>query len=65
MRLALALVAVTAVAADTRAEPAPHDFTLEARALYAVAACGDAPPADVDAATVAAHCKAVAAQIAT
>jgi hypothetical protein len=53
------LLAATTAAAD------PHDFTGEARALYAAGACGDTAPAALDAATIAAHCKAVTAAIAT
>jgi hypothetical protein len=65
MRSTLVLAAATALVATARAEPAPHDFTSEVRALHAAAACGAPPPAGVDAAVVAAHCKAVDAQVAT
>lgn len=34
-----------------------RDFTPEAKALYAVAACGEAPPPGYDARAVTAHCK--------
>ena len=50
-------VAVAVAAAPAPAAAAPRDFTAEAKALFAVAACGDAPPAGYDAAVVAAHCK--------
>jgi hypothetical protein len=47
-------------AASAPAGAAPRDFTPEVRALFAVAACGDATPAGYDAATVSAHCKELA-----
>ena len=61
---ALLLVAAAAAAAPAPAAAAPRDFTAEARTLFAVAACGDAPPAGFDAAVVAAHCKDLAKPIA-
>jgi len=57
---ALLAAALTTAALLARAAPAtaaPRDFTAEVRALFAVAACGDPPPAGYDAATAAAHCK--------
>jgi len=61
--VAVALV-IQLAPAPARAD-APRDFTREVRTLYAVAACGEAPPAGFDAAAVAAHCKQVNAAIAT
>ena len=55
--LAAALTAAAVLARAAPATAAPRDFTAEVRALFAVAACGDAPPAGYDAATAAAHCK--------
>jgi hypothetical protein len=52
-----ALAAVLLAAAAAPAAAAPRDFIAEVRALFAVAACGDAPPAGYDAAAVGAHCK--------
>lgn len=37
-----------------------RDFTAEVKALYAVAACGEAPPPNYDARAVAGHCKEMA-----
>ncbi len=62
MRL-LTITALLTITTTAFAEP--HDFTGEARALYATAACGDTAPAALDAATVAAHCKAVGSAVAT
>ena len=59
--LCLALLAV----AGAPAAAAPRDFTAEAKALYAVAACGEAPPAGYDAAVVTAHCKELAKSVAS
>ncbi|MCX5745109.1 MAG: hypothetical protein NT062_21700 [Proteobacteria bacterium] len=42
------------------ADAAPRDFTAEARAVYAVVACGEAPPPTHDGKTIAAHCGALA-----
>lgn len=42
------------------AHAGPKDFTSEAREVYAIAACGEAPPAAYDAKVVAAHCKELA-----
>jgi hypothetical protein len=42
----------------------PRDFTKETRAVYAVAACGDAAPEGYDKRIVAAHCKELAASVA-
>ncbi len=56
---------VILAAARTPAAAAPRDFTAEARALFAVAACGEAPPAGYDAAVVTAHCKELARPIAS
>jgi hypothetical protein len=58
--LALALALALAAAARGPAAAAPRDFTPEVRALFAVAACGDAPPAGYDAAAVSAHCNELA-----
>ena len=55
-----ALCLLVVLAAATPAAAAPRDFTAEARALFAVAACGDTPPAGYDAAAVSAHCKELA-----
>ncbi len=52
-------------ASGAPAGAAPRDFTAEAKALFAVAACGEAPPAGYDAAVVAAHCKELAKPIAS
>ncbi len=49
---ALAIVALLAA----NAAAAPRDFTAETRAVYAVAACGEAPPPEFDKRVVAAHC---------
>jgi len=46
-----------------RARAAPRDFTPETRALYAVVACGEPPPADFDARVVAGHCRQLASTI--
>lgn len=45
------------------ATAAPVDFTAETRALHAVAACGAPAPPAHDAATIAAHCKALAKSV--
>jgi hypothetical protein len=67
MTRALAIACVLAGAASTAAaDPAPHDFTSDAQALWAVAACGtSAVPAGFDKDVVAAHCKVVNAEVAT
>jgi hypothetical protein len=57
-RNAVCLLILAAAVAPAAA--APRDFTAETRALFAVAACGDAPPAGYDAAAVSAHCKELA-----
>jgi hypothetical protein len=59
----LPLVLVAAARAPALA--APRDFTAEVRTLYAVAACGEAPPAGYDAAVVSAHCKELATPVAS
>jgi len=64
VRFVVAAVCLVIHLASARAD-APRDFTREVRTLYAVAACGEPPPAGFDAATVAAHCKQVNAAIAT
>ncbi|HSK05694.1 MAG TPA: hypothetical protein VK932_30810 [Kofleriaceae bacterium] len=63
MSVVLSLVIVAAVCGPAAA--APRDFTAEARALFAVAACGEAPPAGYDAAVVSAHCKELAKPLAS
>ncbi len=50
--LAIAVVLLTARSAAAT----PRDFTAETRAVYAVAACGEAPPRAFDKRIVAAHC---------
>jgi hypothetical protein len=57
-------VALAAIAWTSAAAAAPRDFTPEARALYAVAACGEPAPAGFDDQLVAAHCKDVEATLA-
>lgn len=42
------------------AHAGPRDFTTDVRAVFAVAACGEAAPATYDAAVVAEHCKQLA-----
>jgi len=59
------LLAAAAAAAPTPAAAAPRDFTPEIRALFAVAACGDAPPAGYDAAITAAHCRELGKSVAS
>jgi hypothetical protein len=56
------LVCVLLVSSRAFAD-APRDYSREVRTLYAVAACGEAPPAAFDAKVVAAHCKRVQASI--
>jgi len=51
------LVAASLAASAAPSVAAPRDFTTEVKALFAVAACGDPPPAGYDAAVVTAHCK--------
>jgi hypothetical protein len=51
------LAVCSLIAAAGPAAAAPRDFTPDVKALFAVAACGDAVPAGYDATTVAAHCK--------
>jgi hypothetical protein len=60
----LAPIIVVLISSTALASPPARDFTAEARALYAVAACGEAAPAAYDAAVVAAHCKDVAKTVA-
>lgn len=64
-RVHVVVCLIVLAAARAPAAAAPRDFTAEARALYAVAACGDAPPAGYDAAVVAEHCKELARPIAS
>lgn len=55
--LAIAVLAVLLSSSGARADPpAPRDFAAEIRAVYAVAACGEPPPAGFDKKLVAAHC---------
>ena len=46
-----------------RVDAAPRDFTVETRAVYSVAACGEKPPAEFDAGVVSAHCRVLAKTI--
>lgn len=60
------LVILCAMAGSVSADPAPHDFTIDAQNLWAVAACGTSTvPSGYDKDVVGAHCKAVHAQVAT
>ena len=63
MRTALfALLVVLGAGARAVAEPAPHEFLDDAKALLVVGACADGtPPASVPPELVAAHCKKVRA----
>jgi hypothetical protein len=63
LRIALALALLAGGAAAAAA--APRDFTPEVKALFAVAACGEAPPAGYDAQVIAAHCRELARPIAS
>ena len=63
--MAAIIAAATVAATAAPAAAPPRDFTAEVRALFAVAACGDAPPAGYDAAVVGAHCKELAGPIAS
>ncbi len=56
------LLVVAALVAD--ADAGPRDFSAETHDVYAVAACGDAPPAAYDKGIVAAHCKGLARAVA-
>jgi len=60
LAILLPLCLLVLAAARAPAAAAPRDFTAEVRALFAVAACGEAPPSGYDAAAVAAHCKELA-----
>jgi len=62
VRLALGLVVALAIARPAAASP--RDFTGEARAVYAVAACGAPAPARYDARMVGDHCRALARLVA-
>lgn len=59
-----AWVVVCVVLCAAPAAAAPRDFTPDVRALFAVAACGEAPPTGFDPAVVRAHCKELAKPIA-
>jgi hypothetical protein len=58
------IVGLLLVVCAGTADAAPRDFTTETRAIYSVAACGEAPPASYDARVVAAHCKELARAVA-
>ncbi len=58
------LLGVAVATFAMRAEAAPREFTGETRAVYAVAACGEAPPPSYDKRVVAAHCAELARAVA-